>query len=57
LVERFERLWWVEFFGILHFVQDDGRNLQVAGATARTKATQNKGNSKGSGKSNGIAAG
>jgi hypothetical protein len=27
-VERFERLWWVEFFGILHCVQDDSRNLQ-----------------------------
>jgi hypothetical protein len=25
-VERFERLRWVEFFGVLHCVQDDSKN-------------------------------
>jgi hypothetical protein len=27
-LKRSGRLWWVEFFGILHCVQDDGSNLQ-----------------------------
>jgi len=27
-LKRPGRLWWVEFFGVLHCVQDDSRNLR-----------------------------
>jgi hypothetical protein len=40
-LKRSGRLWWVEFFGILHCVQDDSRNLQRQNAQLGTAETCN----------------